>query len=354
MRYLFSNFNPVKTSCSTFIDTFDDYFIQSDGIDIAVGYVSADSVSELKKMAELNNIKHLNLTIGMHYFEKFTKPQYHAAMYLNDFLVDNDMGCVRLVNAFRFHGKMYSFSKSGKPFAGIIGSNNLSSIVDSQTRVYEASAVTENESETQQMLDFIKKLNSSSAIISDLDITEFNKNNPVLQDQDYVEEVDKADVLDCQNNLTEISFDIPIKATEKHGKSNLNVYFGKGRVDKRGLIKPRHWYEAELIVPSKITCQSGYPQASSDNAVFDVITDDGYKFKIKVSGDYSKNFRSADDLKILGKWLKGRLENEGALKVGQPVTESVLNAYGRTHFKLTKTKKDNLWYLDFNNNGGVI
>lgn len=354
MQYLFSNFNPVKTSFNTFIDKFDEYFVRSDSINIAVGYVSADSISELQKMVEFNNIQHLDLTIGMHYFEKFTKPQYHAAMYLNDFLMENDIGRVRLVNAFRFHGKLYSFSRGGKPFAGIIGSNNLSSIIDSQTRVYEASAVTENEEESQQMADFIQKLNSSSAVISDLDITEFNKNNPVLQNQDYVEEVDKATVLDCQNNLTDISFDIPIKASEKHGKSNLNVYFGKGRVDKRGLVKPRHWYEAELIVPSEITCKEGYPQALSSNAVFDVITDDGYKFKIKVSGDYSKNFRSADDLKILGKWLKGRLENEGALKVGYPVTESVLKAYGRNNFRLTKTKINNLWYLDFDNNGGIV
>lgn len=355
MQYLFSNFNPVKTKFRSFIDVFDEYFINSDSIDIAVGYVSADSVSELKKMAEVNsNIQHLNLTIGMHYFEKFTKPQYQAAMYLNEFLIERDMGRVRLVNAFRFHGKLYSFSKNGSPFAGIIGSNNLSSVIDTQTRVYEASAVTNDEAESAQMADFIEQLNKSSAVISDLEITEFNNNNPVLQGQEHVEEVSRADVLDCINNLTDISFDIPIRATDKQGKSNLNVYFGKGRVDKRGLERPRHWYEAELIVPNTITSEKGYPQALTNEADFDVITDDGFKFKVKISGDYSKNFRSADDLKILGRWLKGRLENEGALKVGQPVTEEVLRKYGRDTFKFVKTKTEHLWYLDFSSNGGKV
>jgi hypothetical protein len=118
-------------------------------------------------------------------------------------------------------------------------------------------------------------------------------------------------------------------------------------VDRRGLVKPRHWYEVELIVPSEITSRPKYPQANSANSIFDVITDDGWKFKCKVSGDYSKNLRSEGNLKILGKWLKGRLENAGALKVGELVTEETLRKYGRSDFDLIKTDTQNLWYLDF-------
>ena len=78
-----------------------------------------------------------------------------------------------------------------------------------------------------------------------------------------------------------------------------------------------------------------------------MVTDDGWSFKCKVSGDSSKNFRSEGDLKILGKWLKGRLENAGALKVGDPVTEDTLRLYGRDTFTLTKTERYGIWYLDF-------
>jgi len=52
-------------------------------------------------------------------------------------------------------------------------------------------------------------------------------------------------------------------------------------------------------------------------------------------------------LKILGKWLKGRLENAGVLKVGDPVKQETLNQYGRDTFTLTQTSTPGLWYLDF-------
>jgi hypothetical protein len=80
---------------------------------------------------------------------------------------------------------------------------------------------------------------------------------------------------------------------------------------------------------------------------FDVITDDGYKFACRVSGDFSKNFRSADDLQILGRWIKGRMENKRALNIGEKITDSNLRKYGRNTITLTKTKRENVWFLDF-------
>ena len=40
--------------------------------------------------------------------------------------------------------------------------------------------------------------------------------------------------------------DIPIKPYEVSPQSNLNVFFGKGREAKNGLVKPRHWYDNSL------------------------------------------------------------------------------------------------------------
>ena len=76
-------------------------------------------------------------------------------------------------------------------------------------------------------------------------------------------------------------------------------------------------------------------------------TDDGWSFRCKVSGDFSKNLRTDDDLKILGKWIKGRLENAGALKAGEMCTDATLAKYGRSDIKLTKISGSNDWYLDF-------
>ena len=346
MDFLLSNYAPLRTSSQTFADTFYNLLPQTEQLDIAVGYITSDSLSELQKAVELNHVLKLNLIIGMHYIEHFTQVEYKTALKLNDFLRDNNAGEVRLVTPFRFHGKLYSFQSGNKSFAGIIGSNNLSSIVENQNRIYESSILIQDEETLQKMSGFISSLSEKATEnIADLHIDTFKTNNALLEGQDYVERAKPEELAQCLNARTDTVFDIPIKETPQ---SNLNVFFGKGRETIRtGVVKPRHWYEAEIIVSKSITSLTGYPKAQSDTASFDVITDDGWKFKCKVSGDYSKNFRSEGDLRVLGKWLKGRLENAGVLVTGEPVTNAVLQNYGRNSFSLTKTSIDNLWYLDF-------
>lgn len=349
MEFLFSNYPPMKTGCKTFSDTFYGLISRTSKLDIAVGYVSSDALIELQKTMELNsNIRTLNLIIGMHYFDCFTKLQYDAAMCLNEFLTNNHAGGVRLVHAFRYHGKLYSYSDAGGPFAGIIGSNNLSSIVDGGVRVYESSVLLSDAASAQKMNDFISGLmQTSTKNIAELEINTFNDENALLEGHEFVEKVSPQRLAAVMCAKTDIAFEIPIKSYEVSPQSNLNVFFGKGRESKNGVVKPRHWYEVELIVPKSVTSQTGYPQSKTDNAVFTVITDDGWSFKCKVSGDYSKNFRSEGDLKILGKWLKGRLENAGVLTVGSPVTTDTLKRYGRKSFTLTKTTIPGVWFIDF-------
>lgn len=92
MELLFSNYPPVKTKYHTFSDVFYSTLSQSTELDIAVGYITSDSLIELQKVVELNTLKSLNLTIGMHYLERFTKVEYNAALKLNDFLRENKCG----------------------------------------------------------------------------------------------------------------------------------------------------------------------------------------------------------------------------------------------------------------------
>jgi len=348
MDLLFSNYPPIRTRMETFADKFYSLIPMSKKLDIAVGYITSDALIELKKTTELNSLEEVNLIIGMHYWDRFTEVEYRTAMDLNRFLTENGRGEVRLVTPFRFHGKLYSYSNDAGPFAGIIGSNNLSSIVDGGTRIYEASVIITESAFNRKLAGFINELRETSTDnIANLDIHQFKQANKLLENHEHVESVDAVTLTEYMMQATDISFDIPIKGYEISPQSNLNVFFGKGREGTNGLVKPRHWYEVELIVPKSITSHIGYPQAKTDDAVFDVITDDGWKFKCKVSGDYSKNFRSENDLKILGKWLKGRLENAGVLNVGDPVTQDTLSRYGRSTFSLTKTRTPNLWLLDF-------
>lgn len=349
MEFLFSNYPPMKTTCKTFADAFYGYIPKTSQLDIAVGYVSSDALIELQKTIELNsNIRQVNLVIGMHYFDKFTKIQYDAAMHLNDFLCAEKLGEVRLVTTFRYHGKLYSYSNNGEPFVGIIGSNNLSSIVDGGIRVYESSILLKEKEALSQMKGFINDLvRTSTTNISELEIDTFNNSNSVLEGNEYVDKVTAERLAEIINARTDVSFEIPITTYETSPKGNINVFFGKGREGKNGVIKPRHWYEVELIVPKSITSQREYPQAMTAGAVFTVITDDGWSFKCKVSGTNSKNLRSEGDLKILGKWMKGRLENAGVLAIGSPVTQDTLRKYGRDTYTLTKTKVPGVWFLNF-------
>ncbi len=353
MDFLFSNLLPFKTQQKTFAEIFFNLLPEADRLDIAVGFITADSLVELQQIVAANKVEQLNLIIGMYSCGGlFTEMEYKAAIRLNEFLQTNNQGKVNLVTPFRFHGKLYSYWKNQQPIAGIIGSNNLGGIVQDASRIYEASVLTKDPKDVQELAGFISNLDAYTQNIKDLSINNFKNENPLLEGQEFVEKVPSQTLHDISNNLSSIRFKIPIKTYEDAPKSNLNAFFGKGREDKRGLVRPRHWYEVELIVPKKITQQKGYPQSNSEEALFTAITDDGWKFKCKISGDYSKNFRSEGDLTILGKWLKGRLEQARLLEVGKPVTSSILAEYGRRNFELIKTKEPGVWFLDFKGRTG--
>ncbi len=349
MELLASNYPPLRTEFKKFSDCFYEQLSLYKGADISVGYITADSITELKSIIERNDVHRLNLTIGMHYFERFTALEYNAAIDLNDFLLKNRIGKVNLVTSFMYHGKIYSFvNDRGIAKSGIIGSNNLSSIIDGGSRTYESAVLITEEPTVSKMNKFIAQLTDSSAqLISDVEISEFKKVNPLLENLEHVRRVSDAEVDSVRSHLTDITFNIPLKSSEDAPKSNLNVFFGKGRKTPNGLVMPRHWYEVELIVPREIATQKNYPISKSNDAVFDVITDDGWEFTCKISGTNNKNFRSEKDLKILGKWIKGRLENSGVLRAGEPVTEDTLRKYGRTNLTLTKLNYSKKWFIDF-------
>lgn len=350
LRLLTSNFPPLKRGNYSFPDVFYSNIERSDAVNIASGFISVDALTELYRIVELNNKPNINLIIGMHYFSGFSKPQYQAAYKLNELLTSKRLGNIWLAVVSQYHGKVYSFQNNSEVFESIIGSSNISSITENQ-RIYETDVLISDPDFNRTILQFLKDLQSSYCEkLIDVSINNFKETNALSEGHYRVEKLTHEELSQTLNEKTSIEFTIPLKASSKQQKSNLNVYFGKGRVNTRtGFIKPRHWYEIEVIVPNEITQLPEYPKAGypAKESIIHVITDDGWKFNCKISGDYSKNFRSEDDLKILGKWIKGRLENSGALETGEPVTDDVLRKYGRNNFKLIKTNIPNTWFLDF-------
>ena len=344
MDLLFSNYNPLKTDCDTFYNKFYDLFSKAYTLKMGVGFISQDSLAELIQVVKFNNYTpKIELVIGMHHFYGFENSQYRVAKKLNTFLNENKIGKVLVSTQFPYHGKTYIFTdKNDIALGGIIGSDNLGSIVKSTSRTYESSLYIDDKFLLLKVNKFINNLIDISTSIEGLN-TRIIESPPPLDGIDSVEKIKQEELDNYKRKLTSVSFSLPLKTCRK---SNLNVYFGKGRLNTHSkVVLPRPWYEIEIIVPKKITSVDEYP---NNGCVFSVITDDGWKFKCKVSGDYSKNFRSEGNLSILGRWIKGRLENEGLLTPGEIITDDVLKAYGRNNLEFIKTSIQETWFLEFN------
>lgn len=344
IELLNSDYPPIGKRERTFEKAFSDLLNDTKKLKIATGYISEDSVATLLGLYRSGFDATLDLLVGMHYFEGFSKPQFMVLSELAMLLREKNLGNVYLANSVKYHGKVYSFMQTNGKLYSIVGSSNLTKITPVE-RIYDTDVFIDDENFNKEIISFFDILKDKNA--SDLNSfkeqdLKFLKNKPLFENYLSVENVGKEAAAQIQVHKTSTYFDIPLKTEEK---SNLNCFFGKGRTNfSNGSTLPRPWYEVELIVSKSITSQQSYPVR---DYVFNVITDDGYKFKCKTSGDFSKNFRSADDLKILGRWIKGRMENEGVLKIGEKVTEDTLKKYRRDSIRLTKTDIPDLWYLDF-------
>jgi len=340
MELLLSNYPPAKFLNRTTQKVWLENISRAEQIKIATGFVSSDSLIELKKIVEVNEKPNIEMLIGMHYFDGFTKQQYDSALALNETLRAQNRGAVYLSNAVRFHGKLYSFNESNQCFGAIVGSSNLSSLFNSAYKLYEADCFFEGDNAKSIDKSIQNLFSKLGKIITDFQIDKFNENNDLLENHYGLKRLTPTEHTQIWNTKTDISFYIPLKT---EAKSNLNAYFGKGRVSPRGFEMPRPWYEVEVIVPVTITRQTNYPV----NRTFDVVTNDGWRFACETNGQNSKNFRSQKDLTILGKWIKGKLEQNGALTIGMPVTENVLSQYGKNIMKLSATTDPNLWLIEF-------
>ena len=355
MEILTSNFEPLSLTHRTFVSRWEELFQVAESVKIGIGYASNDSILYLKKLIELNQPKKLDICLGMAYFEGLSKSQFEATQELSKFLRDKQIGQVNIARSFPFHGKIQYFHSPQKE-AFLIGSSNLSNIVPLKgitRRNYEVDVEISDASTCKDISELLDGLFSDSSasfdvISKDIQIKE-NKNS-LLSTRSDVKDIGSEEIRHITSHLLPNSFEIPLKDTPK---SNLNAYFGEGRANQQGFVKPRHWYEVEIIVDQSVQ-RSGKSYPANED--FIAYTDDGHRFVMRTSGDYGKNLRSKDDLTILGRWIKGRMEANGALKSGELLTGSSLDLYGRKTITLTQTslKEDDLengilsvWFVDF-------
>jgi len=348
MKLLYSNILPLRATPDQelFVDRFQSALLRSDEVHIAVGYISKAALLELDRLIQDSTVTKIVLTIGMLYTEGIPEGTYHVALELHKKWQVAGVGEIRFVRPFMYHGKAYAFYKSGAPVEAIIGSNNLGAIKleAANLRQYELAAYTNEPSEIAEIYEHILKLEAricSLAITDIKDMKIVRERNNALVGQEFVSKVTTEEVKAYQETMTDISFDIPLKVPKDANDpslrgSNINVCYASGR--------KRVWWESEIIVAKEIRELPNYPEFQKP---FMAVTDDGWKFQVWTCGQYNKNLYSKDDLKIMGRWIKGRLVAAGIVDPINTVekdaegrgviTEEMLRRYGRTTITLTKT-----------------
>lgn len=348
MELLYSNILPLDTEDEqeTIIDCFQEQMEKADQVEIAVGYTSAASISELDLLTARCNLQKIRLTIGMYFIEGMPEGAYHLAIKLNQKWKDLGIGEIRLVKSFKYHGKVYCFYKNGSPFSAIIGSANLGAIKleAANRRQYELSALITDKKMLTDIDRHIERLNAPlcSANIADISgMPLIREVNTALNGIDLVTTVPQTNVAFYERCMAYVSFLLKLKvpkADERHmddgkhyTKSNINVCYAAPR-SKR---KARDWFETQLTVGADVYKMDGYPEK---NKPFFVVTDDGYWFKAHTTSDNNKQFSAVGDELIMGRWLKGRLAAAGIVKpvnntaedterLGM-ITQEMLDEYG--------------------------
>jgi len=376
MKLLYSNILPLGTeeNQETVTERFMEEASSADAVEIAVGYVSKAALQELEQIVDEQKIRRIVLTIGMYFVEGMPEGIYHTAIALNRKWVDAGVGEIRIVRAFKYHGKLYAFYKDDQVKSAIIGSANLGVIKleANNRRQYEVSAVTEDASECNEIATLIRKMATPAASVRIDDVVGMpiiREANTSLTGVDTVEQIPQTQVELFERHKTNISFVLPIKVPaydERHmddgkhyTKSNLNVSYAAPRSAR----KSRDWYETQFTVSKQITRLEGYPEK---NVTFAVVTDDGYTFKAHTTSDGNKQFSAVGDELILGRWIKGRLAAAGLVtpvndtqadkdRTGM-ITKEMLAAYGCDRLVLTKTDQKtedeegnilDVWILSF-------
>lgn len=376
MKLLYSNILPlaVEDNQETIIDCFREQMEKADSVEIAVGYTSNASLTELAELVEACGIKKICLTIGMYFIEGMPEGAYHTALKIDQKWRETGIGEIRIVKAFKYHGKLFCFYKEGEPVSAIIGSANLGAIKLEATnrRQYEMSAITTEKSEIEDIHKHIEQLNMpnvSENINNVKGMPLVREVNTALNGIELVTSVPQSNVAFYERCKAYVSFFLKLKvpkAEERHlddgkhyTKSNINVCYAAPR-SKR---KARDWYETQLTVGADVYHMEGYPEK---NCPFFVVTDDGYWFKAHTTSDNNKQFSAVGDELIMGRWLKGRLAAAGIVKpvnntaadtdrLGM-ITEEMLDEYGCDRLVFKKTgqtaldedgKELDVWMLSF-------
>lgn len=308
------------------------------------GYVGRETVEKLRRTLDHRPDLSVKLVVGMAAKEGISQKTYDSLGLLHNELVSN-----RGVSGDKASGVYWFFSgEKGERSRGIhakayrirgdgqdhlfVGSSNFSSSGLTASGNYEMTVTDVSVQARKEFDEFFRvHLTSGLNFVEFSKVADFpirGKSGALRQKLTGLQKVERP-VGFRDSPFVDIDL---AKNIEKKSKSSLNVCFGRGRwARSTGKVTPRTWYEVEIVCPKSVTSSSAYPKGN-----FTAITSDGFKFEGRTQGDYQKNLRSKEDLRTLGIWIKGLLEDAGALSRSpeETVTAETFEAYGNSILRL--------------------
>lgn len=321
-------------------------FKKSANVTIASGYVSLETIKNFEPLFYATARRgSFRLLVGMAFYEGLSNRALTLLQQVDNKLSQiNGLSGVFVCYTRRFHGKVYRFDE-GSGSRVIVGSSNFSS--SGLTGNFECSVTIQDPTTHSMVTKYIDFIFSPSNSVS------INKASvPVTNSSAFKTKMFSGAIPGVRTygpktistaGLQYFDFDLSRVVTDKQAKSNLNAYFGKGRLNAlSGVVTPRPWYEVELISPLKsITGNSLYPKGD-----FTAYTDDGFIIPMRTQGDYYKNMRSRKSLQILGMWIKGKLQRANALIPLTPIDEDVLAKFGSDTIRFYKINNTE-YFMEF-------
>lgn len=337
-----------ESSGPQFRDALESILSSSTSIRIATGYIGYQEVRRYRQQIEtiVSNGGNVQLIHGMAGKEGMPKRVYEELSALDSELKVSSTNSRVYVHTTRYHGKLY-IGDCGLAPRVFVGSSNFSSSglslnTELNIELTDPTSMTDAQA-------FFQRLLANSYPLDRIDL-------PSRTEAEDAKAKAKTVVFDPSKLRLGDRCSLAINVTQG---SNLNLFQSAGRLNRNtGVYKPRPFYEVELTIlkDDREAIQAQLPD-QLEKAEFTAITDLGTSFEVV----FKRKTSSKEDPRtlkqtgldfmssprdLLGEYIKGKLTSSGLLSFGQPVTEEILEDYGRSNIDLY-FNPDGVIYIEF-------
>ena len=315
----------------------------ADDIDIITGYVGLSSATDFGPhlVACARRGGRVRIMVGMAGVEGLSEASRDAWSAVHQELQAIDEASCVMAHTSKIHTKLYVFSTDYEEKM-YVGSQNF----NFSSGYMELMVETPFLPEVERHVNFLFSDSKNIFPITAVPLKGSNK-DPFIRTTSSAEIFPHDMELDHRTLPLVESVDLRT-ISRKNPIGSLNLYHGKGRLNATtGAYTPRPWYEVELTLG-----KGNYLGLPRD---FRVFTDDGQIIEMqRRSGGPSgqpelglKDLTSKGNRQVFGEWIKGKLENAGALEIGEVIGDSTFDAFGTDQLRFYKLN-DHEFLMRFN------